>query len=653
MTASMTKKATTLAVITIRVICLNLVMLGIGFCLIFSGKSAHAEKYILTMKTQKDFARVWNELKKTGHSTTKNHISFLGLPVKKVVSLKHLEIFILESKTNIISTLQNKPGVHRVEKNIIFQGLDPRFKEKIISNIHTSFNNTPVHNRNGQGVWGDNKKLNKHPLPSQIHFFSLPHLLEEAPPPLTWGLRSIHASKAWAHSQGTNVKVLVIDTGVDKDHIELEGKVEKGANFYQDDSKDVPYPYYDDHGHGTHVAGTVVGTTVGVAPKAKLLSAKVCGFSGRCDLAAMLASINWGVEEKVDVINISIGGPRASEAERVAYAKVTEAGVFVVAAAGNSGTPDLAYPARFESVFSVGAINEKMEKARFSQYGPDLNLVAPGESIKSSTPGEAPSSTLQVDGFGEVENVAAIGTNVPEAPVQGPLVHIGYGQESDVKDLDLTGKVALISRGKLSFLKKVQNAISKGAIGVIIHNNTTGLMVPTLDKKNPVSIPVVSIGQSDGENIRTQLDQEIVVNTSIAIVLKPAYEYYSGTSMSSPHVTGVAALIKSAYTGLKEKDIKDILLKTATDLMDTNKFGAGLVNAEAAVIEAIKRKEEGEKQPPDEGETPPDESETPPDEGETPPDEGKTPPDEGETPPDEGETPPDEGETPPDEGEGN
>ena len=538
---------------------------GVVLGITLLGSTIHAKKYIVTMKNEQAFERVYQQIQKATMSIERS-ISMMGTKVREVKSLKHLDMFIVES-SDVALTMKNNPDVYSVKEDVIFQGVDPN------DMYHTDMYNTgliPI-------VYGDKDRV-------------------ATPLELTWGQRAIHVQGAWTHTRGEGARVLVMDTGVDKDHPEFQESFEKGKSFYELEiapPPGLPYEYYDDHGHGTHTAGTVLGQSVGVAPGAKLLSAKVCNGSGSCSLAGMYASIDWGMTEGVDVISISIGGPYGGEEERKVYEKVEAAGIVVVASSGNSGISEIKYPARFPTVIGVGAVDEDLNKALFSQYGPHLSLVAPGVAIQSSLPGMGVSAEVKIDmdqGFEEVNHMVGIGSGFTEKVLEADLAYAGLGGERDVADLDLTGKIALVTRGELVFSKKVKNALGKGAVAVIIHNNAPGLIAPFIDQEKRVDIPVIFIEQDLGEGLKEKLAAKAVVRASISTSLVPAYQNMDGTSMSCPHVAGVAALVISANTDLDQIEVRDVILSTTTDLPDANLFGAGLVNAEVAVIEAMGRK---------------------------------------------------------------
>ncbi|MCB0363573.1 MAG: S8 family serine peptidase, partial [Bdellovibrionales bacterium] len=208
---------------------------------------------------------------------------------------------------------------------------------------------------------------------------------------IPWGIEAVRAPEAWLGSHaGRDVRVLVLDTGIDKDHPDLASRFEKGKNFADVDLTDAPYDYFDNISHGTHVAGTIaadgkVSGLVGVAPEARILSARVCSSMG-CSSISILDGINWGIQEKVDVMNLSLGGPIPSRAGEKAYKQAAAAGIVVVCASGNDGVNQVSYPGAYDSTIAVGAVDEDIVKADFSNWGSELDIMAPGVNVLSSVP---------------------------------------------------------------------------------------------------------------------------------------------------------------------------------------------------------------------------------------------------------------------------
>lgn len=406
-----------------------------------------------------------------------------------------------------------------------------------------------------------------------------------------WGIHAVKAPGAWAITKGQSARVMVLDTGVDSAHPSLASRLEKVKNFTRGSSTDVQ----DQIGHGTHVAGTILadgrdGGLVGVAPQAKLLMGKVCMAEG-CSNIAIASGVNWSVQEKVDVVNMSLGGAMISEGEARAIRAAEAAGVMIAAASGNDGTGKVSFPAAMETVMAVGAIDSTLKRAAFSQYGPQLDIVAPGVDVMSAVPkGTGRGAIVKVDlkgkGLSEVKSLPFVGS--PLGNSNNQLVFAGLGKTTDFATINVNGKFALIARGEIAFKEKVNNAIAAGAAGVLIFNNAPGLIQGTLtDDGSEAQIPAAMIEQTVGEAARNALNEGRTVTASMSVAATD-YAALQGTSMATPHVAGVAALVRAANKNLTPAQVREILTATATPLgpNSSNEYGKGLVNAEAAVAQA-------------------------------------------------------------------
>ncbi len=204
----------------------------------------------------------------------------------------------------------------------------------------------------------------------------------------------IDAPEAWAMSQGTAVKVAVIDSGIDYTHPDLAANYIGGYDYVSGDGDPM-----DDHGHGTHVSGTIAAAinnltgdpaaeegVAGIAPNARILAYKVCRSDGTCSDFAIAQAIAQAVADGAKVINMSLGGPDYSQAMYDAVQDAWNAGAVIVAGAGNDGTTAEFYPAAFPNVVSVGAFDEDHRRAPFSNYGSWVDISAPGNVIMSSYP---------------------------------------------------------------------------------------------------------------------------------------------------------------------------------------------------------------------------------------------------------------------------
>lgn len=399
-----------------------------------------------------------------------------------------------------------------------------------------------------------------------------------------WGVTAVKAPEAWTTTQGENVKVAVIDTGVDRDHPALRANFVAGKNFAPLDEK-VDYDYFDVYGHGTHVAGTILGDGTqlyGVAPKAKLYSARVCAKTG-CSYGDIYAGVDWGIENHVDVMNLSLGGGPGGEEEIAVFKRAREAGITVIAAAGNDGQATVSYPAALDTVVAVGALDSQMKRASFSNYGDGLEIMGPGVNVFSSVPqGKGAYSELKVSKNGvemEVEHALMAGSVPESSQIMGDLIYVGLGKKADFDKADVKGKIALISRGEISFNEKAANALGAGAAGAIIFNNVDGMFNGTLNGN--LKIAAFSVSKATGVSL-----MDGAWAASAMLYSKSNYANNSGTSMASPHVAGVAALVKGANPKLTPQEVINVLFATATNLGEARDFGAGLVDAEMAVKKA-------------------------------------------------------------------
>lgn len=181
-----------------------------------------------------------------------------------------------------------------------------------------------------------------------------------------------------------SVTVAVIDSGLDNNHPELKANLLPPYN-----AADPANGAFTDL-HGTHVAGIVAGGAnngiggQGVAPNAKILPIDVFNGGWGASDYIIAEGIMYAIEKGADVINMSLGGYMESSIFEEAVQKAIDAGITVVAAAGNEETDEYSSPAHYDGVISVGATNDKNELAWFSNYGPSVDIVAPGEDIYST-----------------------------------------------------------------------------------------------------------------------------------------------------------------------------------------------------------------------------------------------------------------------------
>jgi subtilisin family serine protease len=282
---------------------------------------------------------------------------------------------------------------------------------------------------------------------------------------------------------------------------------------------------------------------------------------------------------------MSLGGGDKSQAEEALYNQIRKNGTLIVVASGNDSSKKVSYPGAYQSVVTVGAVDRNNQLASFSNTGAQLDLVAPGVDNLSSFPaGQGRDSFVSAGGKTISALPMEFSPATASAGIAGPLVNCGLAQTAADCGTPAKGFVALIQRGSVSFAQKVDSAKQAGAAAAIVYNNTTGTLngtLGTVDDNGTPWIPAIGITQADGQALAAS-----GLATATAFNVAMAWNYDSGTSMATPHVSGVAALVFGKNPKLTPDQVETILERTATDLgvpnYDTT-YGWGLVNAQAAL----------------------------------------------------------------------
>ena len=483
--------------------------------------------------------------------------------------------------------------------------------------------------------------------------------------------------------KGEGKVIAVIDTGVDMTHPAFTGAMPDNVALSEDQvqalvphlgagksgqymSEKFPfaYDYADDDVdaapreggsgfHGTHVAGIAAGNAdkiVGTAPDAQIIVGKVTRSEDDALLdSALLAALDDMVVLRPDVINLSLGWTAGmdNEADSVydtVYKKLQEEGITVNAAAGNAfstgygnnsgkglpyaSDPDTSVmdePATYPSVVAVGSVENALIRNAFTAAGMDIGYQRSrgmnGEKVAYFS--DLPAGTYEyVDaGFASEEDVAALKEKFPNG---------------------LSGKIALVSRGKMTYQKKVENLYDLHPAGILVYNNVSvgSLIIMNLTTQD---VPAAFISQADGQAMLAASDHHLTIaegqvlpqsttyeasefsswGVSPDLRLKPeiaapggnvfsaipngAYEQTSGTSMATPQMAGISAIVLQRvqsdplFASMSARDkadvVQNLIMGTARPLTDAaqtsgalyspRKQGAGLVDALAATTSSV------------------------------------------------------------------
>ena len=395
-----------------------------------------------------------------------------------------------------------------------------------------------------------------------------------------YGIPMVGSPAVWsggtARSRGSGARLAVLDTGVDLTHSDLPAVV-AAETFISGEAVD------DYHSHGTHCSGTVLALdndigVVGVAPQASLMIGKVLSNGGSGATSGIMAGCQWALDNKADVISMSLGGGSPSQAEQDLYQAIHNAGTLIVAAAGNSNSDVPSYPGSYPSVMCVAAVDSAYAKASFSNFGATVDISGPGVNVLSTIP--------LIDATVTWSGVARDGNPLSGSQtgtITRPVYFCNQGLSAADFPASVAGNIAHIRRGGATFASKVQLALNAGAVGVVISNNASGNFTGTLNGSYPAI--VLAISQADGDALQGLNGTSVTLTNGM---VGHTYASYSGTSMATPHVAGVAGLlIASRLPGhVSAADIRQALEASAQDLGAPGRddtFGYGLARADLGI----------------------------------------------------------------------
>jgi len=383
---------------------------------------------------------------------------------------------------------------------------------------------------------------------------------------------------------GSGITISIIDTGIDLNHPDLEGKIIGGYDFVDND--EMPE---DDNGHGTQVAGIIAsnGNLKGIAPNSKILMYKVSEDGESVPSNLIIKAIEKSIEDGADIINISLGINQTNTKIDQAVNKAIKNNIFVVTAAGNFG-PELS---------TIGS------------PGINPNAITVGATFNNVTSSLV--STFEIE-YKTFNVFPMVGTQALTEPITSQIIFGKYGRANDLLENDVEGSILLIERGSdieneiIYFSDKEKNAANVGARAIIVYNNEPGIFFGELiheyvDEGYEPTIPALSLSREDGLVIKEilQSDTKGVLDVFYhpdfvayfssrgpvsPFYIKPDlvapgafinttdtngnYKISSGTSFAAPHVAGTAALILQKNPQLTPQELKSILMTTSEIVYD-------------------------------------------------------------------------------------
>ena len=319
-----------------------------------------------------------------------------------------------------------------------------------------------------------------------------------------WNFQMVGAEAAWKRSRGTGVVVAVIDTGVSGTS---SGKGQACRDFgsttfmagYDFVNRDTDP--YDDHGHGTHVAGTIAEATnnsegvAGLAYGATIMPLKVLSASGSGTSADIADAIRWAADKGANVINMSLGSPFPDAVIRSACTYASKKGVVIVAAAGNSGKQGVGYPAAYSECIAVSSVGPSGKLAGYSSWGKQVALAAPGGDIggysdRDESAGILQNTNLPVEYGGQGDGYYAFqGTSMASPHVAAAAALV---MAQGIKDPVKVRKALIESAAKVT-----GGDVKKYGAGILNVDNATALAAKWTGRSDELPEPFAMMAAKD------------------------------------------------------------------------------------------------------------------------------------------------------------
>ncbi len=406
--------------------------------------------------------------------------------------------------------------------------------------------------------------------------------VKESAQTIPWGIHSSGSYMVQTQKEPGmgSVKVAVFDTGI-SDHPDLA--IAGGVSFVESSGS-----YWDDNGHGTHIAGTIAASdngigVLGMAPLAEVYAVKVMDANGDGQTSSVIQGIDWAIQNDIDMINMSFVSSQYSAMLHEAIQDAVESGILVIAAAGNmgSGTDTVQYPAKYPEVVAVGAVDPSHHRTDFSSTGSELDLVGPGFGILSTKiNGEYGVASGTSNAAAHVTGAAALlwsnqrsltGQEIIQqlydhATVLGMANEYGHGLINLAKaEGMISGPIAPLSDENLSGLNTVLPSEPEGEIGIASYDKQND--GATIYPGDSVTVSLKLEGNEHGENPHTQIVVEVypvsnpsnivatrtILNPQLDVAIPFTWQTTSSTPTGTYH-------IKYRYTSIGTGNFDDIFV---------------------------------------------------------------------------------------------
>ncbi|MEB5452053.1 S8 family serine peptidase [Virgibacillus pantothenticus] len=641
----------------------SFIMLFVFLLMFSSFSTVHAVKQLPQMKNQPDLTS--EKLKETSNPNKK---------VRVIVEVEDKPAIEIATKKGIMFKQMPKNEKKKLEKGAKKKqkSVKEEMKQKKVDATYYEEFTTVVNGFSAEVKQGDLEKIKEMNNVKKVHTVN-EYKRPIAIPDMKYSKELVEAQQAWREYdfKGEGMVVGIIDTGIDPTHQDMMLSDEQTAELTEDeveqivDNESLPgkfytekipygYNYMDNNGeireihaganyHGMHVAGTVAANgneessgVVGVAPEAQLLALKVFGNDPEMQSTfgdIYVKAIDDAIKLGADALNMSLGSPAGyvndDAPEQQAVSRAVENGVLMSISAGNNALfgdgfayPDAANP-DYGVAGSPGVSSDSLQVASFENTFMEVDKL-----------------TYTIDDQEESAAFLSAGNTSPDADgTSFPVFDAGLGYPEDFEGKDPEGKYALIQRGELAFTDKALNAQAAGAAGVIIYNNTDGII--SMATSAEITIPQLFMLKSDGDKLAAALAEEKPVNivfsgetttidnpdagkmsafTSWGLTpnldFKPEitapggqiystlndnqYGLMSGTSMAAPHVAGGGALVLQRVDeefGYEQADriqfAKNIIMNTADQIqfeeepVSPRRQGSGIMQLHAALTTPV------------------------------------------------------------------